>query len=501
MSSVVINNYITFIHRHDEYFKHYNTFADIPKSSLAGWLYIFNAICYDEDISKIFDNLVVKFGKTKNTMYERLYTYDNDVNPTNIECIHCTLPEKRERLIKAFLKYKTSIKPVAGHEYFIEGCRNLIKVLMLIMVHTSDEEIKLYEKYYAEKNMKEVEVLFSRIDSIIQMIREDDEFELQIEVDKYEEIVEEIVEPKQHICKFCRKSYTSLSNLNNHQKTAKFCIELQNKLNTNQLIRCEFCLKEFSTKKYLSQHSERCKDKKISVQKDFELENKKLNKKLLDLEQEFKNELLECKLKLEFKDELIEKMQKEIDDYKKIISRPTTIYNTNNTNNTNNNYQIEFNQLVQNTETFLSASLSNKIKSITIEEMDSYDPKNLEDSFSHTLCNKLKEYTFCTDNSRKMVVIKKENDITEKITINAFINLCLNIGVTDIRNYLKILEDHYDSKLVSYTITDENFTVFDDSLQKIKEYMNKTNIDITDTGHPLKMLPDKVLLNCRHLNK
>jgi hypothetical protein len=284
-------------------------------------------------------------------------------------------------------------------------------------------------------------------------------------------------------CNFCKKTYSTLSSLNNHKKTAKFCLDLQNKLNTGELVRCDFCLKEFSTKKYLTQHLDHCKNKKLTEQSDLKKDFESLQK-----------EIIELKLKLQFKDELNEKLQKEIEELSK---RPTTSIINNNTNN----YQIEFNQLVQNIEAFNQTSLSNKIKSITIEEMDSYDPKNLEDSLSHTLCNTLKDYTFCTDKARKIVVIKKEDGSTQKMQLKEFINLSLNTNIVDIRNYIKELEVHYDTKWTTDRMTTENFEVFDVSLQKIKESMNKNDIDITDNGHPLKMLPDKVLSNCKHITK
>jgi hypothetical protein len=294
-------------------------------------------------------------------------------------------------------------------------------------------------------------------------------------------------------CNFCKKVYTSLSSLNYHQKTAKFCLSIQNKLTNGELIRCEHCLKEFTSKKNLTQHDTICKNKKTKEQNEVksELEN---TKKELD---NIKKELDETKLTIKFKDELIERMQKEIDEYKKIAIRPTTSIVNN-----SNNYQIQYNQLIQNIETFDSSSLSEKIKSITLEEMDNYDPQNLEDSVSHSLCNKLKDYTFCTDKARKIVVIKKEDGKIDKITITEFINLCLNSGIVDIRKYLTNLDVYYtDVKLAENKISESNFLSLDSSLQNIKEFMNKNNIDITDNDHPLKMLPDKVLLSCQHINK
>jgi hypothetical protein len=299
------------------------------------------------------------------------------------------------------------------------------------------------------------------------------------------------------LCNICKKSYSSLSSLNYHQKNTKFCLSLQDKLNSGELIRCEYCLKEFTSKKYLSQHSDTCKEKKIIEQNELRRENDRLKKDLDIAKKELSDMKLTHELKIQSKDELIERMQKEIDEYKKMANRPTTSI----VNNNSNNYQIQFNQLVQNIETFNQDSLSNKIKSITIEEMDSYDPRNLEDSFSHTLSNTFKDYAFCTDKARKMVVIKKEDGTTEKIPLKDFTNKCLKLGLVDIRKYIHHLEEHYDLKWNNENISTENFGIFDESLQKIKESFKRENIDITDNGHPLKMLPDKILSNCRHINK
>ncbi len=308
-------------------------------------------------------------------------------------------------------------------------------------------------------------------------------------------------EQKTHICEFCNKTFATSYTVKIHQKTAKFCLELQNKT-VDTCHTCNFCNKQFTIKSNYTSHLLICKEKKDQEDKNlFKIQSAKIKELEKIISQKDKNliqkdkTISELKSKLLVKDETIKSLEK---TNSKLIDRPTVI--NNNTDN-RQQYTIQYNQLVQNTEPLLPVSLSSKIKSITIEEMDNYDPKNLEDSVSHTLSNRLKDYTFCTDKSRKMVVIKKENDETEKITIKEFVNMCLNTGLVDIQKYLKTLEEHYDTKLMSYTISDENHLLFEESLQKIKEYMNKSNIDITDIGHPLKMLPDKVLSNCRHLNK
>jgi hypothetical protein len=291
------------------------------------------------------------------------------------------------------------------------------------------------------------------------------------------------------VCNFCKKEYNSIYILNSHQKTAKFCLAIQNKINNEELNKCEHCDKEFTNKKYLNQHLEHCKSKR-------KLDENEIKDYYKNLENENKELKFKHELEIKFKDETIYRLEKELEEYKKMINRPTTVYNTN-----NNNYQIQYNQLVQELEKLNGETICNKIKSISIEEIDNYDPKHLEDSIINSLTNILKDYTFCTDKSRKIVVIKKDDGTIQKINIETFVNMCIELGIDDIRKFLKMLEEHYDTKMGEYRISDEDFTFFDDTLRKIKEYMDKTDINFADNGNPLKDLCSKILISCKQLNK
>ena len=63
---------------------------------------------------------------------------------------------------------------------------------------------------------------------------------------------------KQNIfkCNFCEKEFTSKSNLTNHQKTAKYCLEKQGK--EADLV-CSYCKKICSSNRRLNEHLESCK--------------------------------------------------------------------------------------------------------------------------------------------------------------------------------------------------------------------------------------------------
>jgi len=63
-------------------------------------------------------------------------------------------------------------------------------------------------------------------------------------------------------CKFCIRSYTSRSSLNNHLKSAKFCISMRDKEDSQGIIliefRCDECVITFTSKFNLDKHLAKC---------------------------------------------------------------------------------------------------------------------------------------------------------------------------------------------------------------------------------------------------
>jgi hypothetical protein len=92
-------------------------------------------------------------------------------------------------------------------------------------------------------------------------------------------------------CEFCKKDFKTISSLNYHQKTAKFCLNLRNQTNNN--FNCELCLKTFTTKDKCKNHYIKCKN----IFKNFD---------------EYKNETIILKDKIIDKDKLIEDLRNQI---------------------------------------------------------------------------------------------------------------------------------------------------------------------------------------------
>ena len=62
-------------------------------------------------------------------------------------------------------------------------------------------------------------------------------------------------------CEFCKNKFNSKYVLSNHQKRAKYCLNIQNK-NVNNFI-CEYCGIDFTSKQNLNKHAIICKEKKV----------------------------------------------------------------------------------------------------------------------------------------------------------------------------------------------------------------------------------------------
>jgi hypothetical protein len=87
------------------------------------------------------------------------------------------------------------------------------------------------------------------------------------------------------VCTFCEKDFFEKCNLTKHQKTSKYCIKIQLKVDPTRQIEhekniCEFCNKQVTTKDSLKKHMLTCKIKK---EKDSTKISENLFKKEIEL--------------------------------------------------------------------------------------------------------------------------------------------------------------------------------------------------------------------------
>jgi hypothetical protein len=93
-------------------------------------------------------------------------------------------------------------------------------------------------------------------------------------------------------CEFCKHKLKSISSLNYHLKTAKYCLVLRNKTSDN--FKCEYCLKEFTTKNKCNIHVIKCKTVFKNFN-DYKNENTILKDKIIDKD----GQIMELKLQIQ----------------------------------------------------------------------------------------------------------------------------------------------------------------------------------------------------------
>lgn len=97
-------------------------------------------------------------------------------------------------------------------------------------------------------------------------------------------------------CKWCKRNFTSLSVLNRHQKTTKYCLKLQGiTKNKNEVFLCNLCNHDFTTSSNLRSHKRKyhSKYKFLLKQKNYEIANQrdKYEKQIDEKQKEFQEKL------------------------------------------------------------------------------------------------------------------------------------------------------------------------------------------------------------------
>ncbi|HAL95813.1 MAG TPA: hypothetical protein DCP55_07805 [Chitinophagaceae bacterium] len=295
-------------------------------------------------------------------------------------------------------------------------------------------------------------------------------------------------------CNFCQKEYGSISTLNCHKKSAKFCIQIQKELNSKldegKDLKCEYCNKTFGQPLTLNRHLNICKHKKqVTIdeeKKDYEtrlIEKEKELKEKDQIIQQYKDEIASLKSQLENSKYL---HQKEIELLKQHSSHPVTNNNqVNQVNTVNINIKLQELPIINN---FMDDLIQNDLPSL---EKSLWS--NSQTSFINVMGGKLVRYMYFTDKSRGNVIYKKLIDKTPQImkaTINNFIMTTMNSPklLDHINNFKETKtedtdDEDYGERYVTLTCIQTIITtiVKDNKLNRnffdpIKKYLNDNGI-------------------------
>ncbi len=128
-------------------------------------------------------------------------------------------------------------------------------------------------------------------------------------------------------CIFCKKTFSTLSSLNNHKLTAKYCLKIQGK-NLLESFKCDRCDKIFTAKNTLITHEKTCN----LIKKDNSLQKEIIEKNIIIARQECLIEQLQQQLEQQEQNykEQIKDLQDKLERLATTaISKPTTTNNNN----------------------------------------------------------------------------------------------------------------------------------------------------------------------------
>ena len=277
-------------------------------------------------------------------------------------------------------------------------------------------------------------------------------------------------------CEFCQKDFSSKSILTAHQKTTKYCLEIQGKTLVEDY-KCTYCDKKFTTQTNLKDHCGVCKEK-IKKQYEEKIDNhlKTIKKQDLDINKltlindenkekinNMTNDIKQRDRDIEVLNQIIGKLEGKLDNYEKrlfdMASRP-------NMTNTNNNKTV----VINNT----NLPLTNDVLRQCATTFTIDNAKNIDGITKH-LTSSLEDHISCTDPSRN--VFKYTNEKEEEIIDADLENLLPQYltALKDENNFLyKEVFNYFKSNNVSLS-EQTDYNIFYNALNSIIEQKGEQN--------------------------
>jgi hypothetical protein len=260
------------------------------------------------------------------------------------------------------------------------------------------------------------------------------------------------------ICNYCEKTFSTLSNLNHHKATAKYCINLRSNTVINNKITCKGCKKVFNVKSSFKRHEKIC-----SKNNDKNWEEKIVNqkeqyiKKISKIKSHFKEQLA-------LKDTHIKELESKLENIAlKAVTKSST------TNITQNNNRIDtINNLIPLTD----EHIKEQVEFFTLEHI-----KQGPSGFSqYALDYPLKNRIACTDFARRKLKYKNADG---QIVTDLNMNILSKKLFTALQSKNRMLSYQYAQELQDF-ILNETINVREDMDEKEAETFTMKNERFVD---------------------
>ena len=252
-------------------------------------------------------------------------------------------------------------------------------------------------------------------------------------------------------CNYCNNEFSNKQNLNTHQRKAKYCLKIQG-ISSNNIYKCESCLKSFDIHANFQRHIKICK--KSDIIEKYKEENRSLKEEISILKKE--NEMLkEDKTDLQ-------------DRYDKLsltaVKRP--VMNTKN---------IQINNFINKMEPLRLVDIESSVPMLTLD----HHVKGAEGYAEFALEFPFKDKIVCLDVNRNKIKYKNdEGDVIEDIGFRKMMTkLCESLKDRTFNlcqeHYEKLSQQFTESELDEYNCMETALAITKYANGRESEFCNK----------------------------
>jgi len=249
-------------------------------------------------------------------------------------------------------------------------------------------------------------------------------------------------------CKFCKNTFSSKTNLNHHQKRAKYCLKLRGIYEQNDEYKCYGCNRMYSGKYELNRHSKTCKKNGMLARA-----NEKIKK--------LKEELMLVKKELE----LVKADRKDLKERYDNLSLTAVKRPVNTTRN------IQINNFIQSMEPLRVEDMKETVPLLTLD----HHVKGPEGYAEFALEFPFKNKIVCVDVNRNKLKYKDNNG--NVIEDPGFRKMMMKLCVLLKDRSFDLCQEHYEKLSKEFTEKELDEYNFMEAAMAITKYANGRESD------------------------